>query len=170
MTEDSQTFTSANYSFHQQKNVEHNHNQLHQHQQIQHHIYEDMKYTNLEKSNRRADKQSKSKRSSTRRRAESMRSFSHSDMESDAGSDGLAVNSEGSGRSGDWGPPQLRRKPKGHRKRTEVRMSYTDSGISLSKTDLESLSGLSVGNHCTPGKNLYCYKIFRFDTTPTHWI
>ena len=157
MTENATTFATSSYSFHhqQQQQVDHMRHLQQQQQQQQQHIYEDMKYTNLDKSNRRADKGSnKTKRSSIRRRAESMRSFSHSDMESDAGSDGLAVNSEGSGRSGDWGPPQLRRKPKGHRKRTENRMSYTDSGISLSKTDLESLSGLSVGNHCTPGKEM----------------
>ena len=147
MTEDTTTYTT-NYSFHRPNNTAiANH--------VDQSIYETndaaMKYANLDKSNRRQDKGNKTKRSSTRRRAESMRNFS-SDMESDTGSDGLAVNSEGSGRSGDWGPPQLRRKPKGHRKRAEVRMSYTDSGISLSKTDLESLSGLSVGTHYAPGK------------------
>ena len=110
-----------------------------------------MKYVNLDKNIRKQEK-SNLKRS-IRRRVEKSRNNRSSDMESDTGSDGLAVNSEGSGRSGDWGPPKIRRKSKSYRKRQENRMSLTDSGISLSKTDLESLSGLSIPRHSTPGKS-----------------
>lgn len=94
---------------------------------------------------------------SIRRRVEKNRNntIQSSDMESDNGSDGLAVNSEGSGRSGDWGPPKIRRRSKNYRKRQENRMSLTDSGVSLSKTDLDSLSGLSINTHSTPGKSIF---------------
>ena len=73
-----------------------------------------------------------------------VRKHSHqnaSDIESDCGSDGLAVHSSGSslsggsGRSGDWGRPKIRHKTKQIKKRSERRNSLTDSGISISKSD-----------------------------------
>jgi len=77
-----------------------------------------------------------------RRRAESRKAMRCSDAESDT-SDGFTVNSGGSGRSGDWGPPKCRQKPKYSRRRQEQRASFTDSGISLTKTDSGDLSEFS---------------------------
>lgn len=78
-----------------------------------------------------------------RRRVEKARNHQYSDVESDTGSDGLAVNSGGSGRSGDWGPPKRRSKPRAGKQRCHSKPSLTDSGISLSKADSGSFSELS---------------------------
>lgn len=72
-----------------------------------------------------------------------IRDSQYSDVESDTGSDGLAVNSGGSGRSGDWGPPKRRSKPRAGKQRCHSKPSLTDSGISLSKADSGSFSELS---------------------------
>ncbi|XP_066920259.1 uncharacterized protein [Clytia hemisphaerica] len=84
------------------------------------------------------------KKNARRRAAESRKAIRCSDGESDT-SDGFTVNSGGSGRSGDWGPPRMRQKPKYSRKRHEHRASFTDSGISLTKTDSGDLSEFSYG-------------------------
>ena len=93
-------------------------------------------------------KQNSSKKNTRRRVEQSRNNRRCSDPGSDTGSDGVAVNSGGSGRSGDWGPPKIRQKQKYSRRRTEQRASFTDSGISLAKTDSGDFSELS--NHIDP--------------------
>lgn len=85
------------------------------------------------------------RRHTRRRAAASRNSIKCSDAESDT-SDGFTVNSCGSGRSGDWAPPpSTRQKFKYSRKNNENRASFTDSGISLGKTDSGDLSEISYG-------------------------
>lgn len=78
-------------------------------------------------------KRLKEKRSDIRNRVEKYRNRRSSDLESDTGSDGLAVHSSGSslsggsGRSGDWGPPKQRHKVKANKKRCERRNSFGEN-------------------------------------------
>lgn len=91
------------------------------------------------------DIKQKTRRHTRRRAAASRTSMKCSDAESDT-SDGFTVNSCGSGRSGDWAPPpRTRQKGKYLRKNNENRASFTDSGISLGKTDSGDLSEISYG-------------------------
>ena len=113
---------------------------------------EDNLYTSVQKT------RENTRRHARRRAAESRKSMKCSDAESDT-SDGFTVNSGGSGRSGDWAPPKMRQKAKYSRKRNETRSSFTDSGISLAKTDSGDLSEISYG-----GKNNINIHIYSRET------
>ena len=91
------------------------------------------------------------KRHTRRRAAGTRKTTKCSDAESDT-SDGFTVNSGGSGRSGDWGPLRTRQKAKYSRKHHENRASFTDSGISLVKTDSGDLSEISYGGKLIKSK------------------
>lgn len=96
-----------------------------------------MNYSTFEENYLQNQQSKVSTKRHARRRVEQARNTHRcSDAGSDTGSDGVTVNSGGSGRSGDWGPPKFRQKPKYSRRRNEQqRASFTDSGISLAKTD-----------------------------------
>ena len=107
---------------------------------------EDMNFSSFEENFLNRQQSKNNVKRTTRRRVEQARNNRRcSDAGSDTGSDGVAVNSGGSGRSGDWVPaPKIRQKPKYSRRRIEEqRASFTDSGISLAKTDSGEFSELS---------------------------